>query len=285
MIDTTTTEADAVATIARAALDIDAREVDPNQPLIIERLRHDEHVQVTSLEAHLEQPLRARGTATLHEPADFAEYVNRLKLTQCTTLWADLDRSTVTAVLDDHATYSDPGWRSHTVALALKVDPDWQAWANYDGKLIPQDRFAEFLEETAHTVISPDAATMLEVATTFRAKRSADFSSSTRLQSGDVQFAYSEDTKASAGRKGSLEVPERFTVRVTPWIGVQPVELTARLRYRIDGEGRLGIGFALLRPDLAKRRAFAEIIASLREAIDGVPLLTGTAPEAIRPQQ
>lgn len=285
MTDATTTEAEAVSKLARAALVVDPREVDIDRPLVIERLRHDEHVQVRSLEAYLEQPLRARGTATLHEPADFAEYVNRLKLTECSTLWADLDRSTVTAVLDDHATYSNPGWRSHTVALALKVDPDWQAWADADRKLMQQDGFASFLEDVAHTVVSPDAATMLEVATTFRAKRSADFSSSTRLQSGDVQFAYSEDTKASAGRKGSLEVPEVFTIRVAPWNGVDPVDLTARLRYRIDGGGGLGIGFALLRPDRAKRDAFAAIIAKLREQIDGVPLLVGTAPAAVSPQQ
>ncbi|NUS00394.1 MAG: hypothetical protein HOV67_34660, partial [Kribbellaceae bacterium] len=53
-------------------LTVDPRGVDESWPFIIERVRHDENIQVESLEHFLTNPRRQKGTVTVHDPADFA---------------------------------------------------------------------------------------------------------------------------------------------------------------------------------------------------------------------
>lgn len=264
-------------------LDIDTRDITAESAFVVERYRDDERIEIQSLERHLPNPLFPRGTVTVHDPADFAQLVNRLADPHHSTLWADIDNNSVTAVFDDHALADVAGWRNHTARLALKVDPDWALWLGSNAKLGTQEWFADFLEQVAHTVIAPDAATMIEVATTFRATQKCAYSGGVRLKSGDVEFAYKEDTDAKAGISGKLEIPDSFTVRVSPWVGVDAVELTARLRYRLHG-GTLGIGYSLLRPDRAKQDAFALILNRMRENVnEDVPLFKGNAPSPVTP--
>lgn len=254
--------------------------VQPDTSLVVARLRHDELVHVISLEKHLDAPLRPRGTANLHDPADFTEYVNRLATPAYTTVWADPDAGRLVAVFDDHADYEDPGWRSHTATLTLKADPDWAAWLAMDNKPGGQARFAEHIENLAHTVIDPDAATMLELARTFDAKRNVNFRSGVRLDSGDVQLTYEEVTKAKAGEKGELEIPSAFTIRVAPFLGVPAADISARLRWRIT-DGDLSIGYALLRPDRVRRDIISALIGEMRDKLEAVPVFMGTPPPPV----
>lgn len=263
-------------------LDIDPRGIDEDWSFLMERVRDDERLEVTDLERYLTRPRRQRGTVTVHDWTDFAQLVNRLVDPYHTTVWCNADNGTFTAVFDDHGADQVAGWRSHTATLKLKDDPDWVRWLKADNNLMSQEAFALFLEDVAHTVIEPDAATLLEVATTFRATKKADYKGGVRLDNGDVEFAYSEQTQASSGGKsGKLEIPQKFTVRIAPWRGVDPVDLTARLRYRFDN-GTLGIGFSLLRPDRAKDDAFEGIHTRLREQINSdAPMFQGVAPQPV----
>ena len=52
--------------------------------------------------------------------------------------------------------------------------------------------FARFLEENMPDVVEPDSAELLEVALTFEAKKSVEFSSGVRLANGQIQFQYDE---------------------------------------------------------------------------------------------
>lgn len=261
--------------------EIDTSDITPEASFVVERLRQDEIVRVVDLEQHLLNPRRPRGTVTVHDPADFAQLVNRLADGHHSTVWADVDGNSVTAVFDDHATADVAGWRSHTAKLALKVDPDWTRWLECDDKLGDQEWFADFLENVAHTVIDPDAATMLEIATTFRATVGSNYSGGIKRQSGDVSLTYKQETEARAGASGQLEIPNTFTVRLAPWLGVDAVDVTARLRYRLR-DGNLRIGYSLLRPDRVKQDAFALILNRMRENVDvDVPLFKGNAPAPV----
>lgn len=259
----------------------DPYDLDGDSALVVTRLRHDERVEVTSLEAHLAAPLTARGTATLHDWTHFGDYVQRLGVEHHTTVWAQPDKGRVTAVFDDHADADSPGWRCHTAVLALQADPDWTAWINHNSRLGDQAWFAEHLEGLAHTVADPDPATMLEIAKTFDAKRNINFRSGIRLDSGDVQLTFEETTKAKAGHSGQLEIPAAFTVRAAPYSGMDTVDLSARLRWRIT-DGELAIGYALLRPDRALRDAMAALVGQIGERISPLPIFLGEPPAAIR---
>jgi uncharacterized protein YfdQ (DUF2303 family) len=279
-----TTDADAIAKLARQSVTLSPYPLQEDSALVVTRAGYDEHVRIADLEAYLDAPRRPRGRVTLHDHNDFANYTNRLTDLDTTTVWADVDNLMITAVINDHADDSDAGWRDHIVSLQLRSDPDWNRWTNSDDYLMPQGTFAEHIEATTHTIVSPDAATLLEIATTFQAKRHVDFQSGVRLSSGDVQLSYSESTTTSAGHKGNIEVPAEFTLALAPFVGTKPREVTARLRYRIEC-GHLSIGYCLVRPDLIRRAAFEAILAEVSEKLDTEAIYNGTAPSPVAPAQ
>lgn len=255
-----------------------AQAIDPDNldaGLIARVLRSDERLEVRDLEYTLAAPHACRGAAVIYDPQDFVSYVNRLA-DAGTTVWADPDHGTVVAVFDDHANGESPGWRRHRATLELRIDDDWRAWFQASGRLTNQEAFAEFIEDNLAAVVDPEPATMLEIATSFQARRNASFERGTRLQTGDVQLRWVETTTATAGSKGHLEVPEKSTVRLAPYVGVAAVELDARLRYRIT-DGHLRIGYALHRPDNAVREAFDRIRAIVAENVRS-PIHLGEAP-------
>ncbi len=285
--------ADNIADLVTAAADLGRRDIErelttttvhEDTSLVVARLHVDERIVVKNLESHLDSPLRPRGTASLHDPGDFTEYVNRLANPQYTTVWADPDAGRLVAVFDDHADFDDAGWRSHTATLVLKSDPDWAAWLALDNRPGGQARFAEHIEDLAHTVVDPDAATMLELARTFDAKRNVNFRSGVKLESGDVQLTYEEITKAHAGEKGELEIPSAFTIRIAPFLGVPAADISARLRWRIT-DGDLSIGYALLRPDRVRRDIISTLIGEMRGKLEDIPMFMGTPPPAIKPAE
>jgi uncharacterized protein YfdQ (DUF2303 family) len=255
--------------------------LDPSDPLVVTKVRNDERVEIHDLEKHLVEPTRARGSATVHTPDDFIALVNRLSNTDATTAWANVNTGTITAVINDHATWADPGWRDHTAKLVLQEDEDWKLWSQRDNTLCSQAEFSQFIEDVFHTVVEPDAATMLEVSRTMRAATRVDFEQAVRLDNGDVQIRYQEITDSKAGQKGQLEVPERVTVRLSPWRGVEPRDMDARLRWRIQ-EGRLLIGYRIVRPDVFRDEVFDGLVDKIHDGINAVPLYRGETPASLR---
>lgn len=277
-----TTEAMASAALGRVSTKVEPYDLSVSSSLVVVRVRHDEQVDIVDLERYLGSPRVARGHVVLHDHTDFALYTNRLAEPD-TTVWADAEKASITAVLNDHPDSSDggAGWRDHRVSLQLRVDNDWALWCKFDGQLMSQMAFAEFVESMLHTVASPSAADMLEISRTFQAKRSVDFKSGARLDNGDVQLRYEENTSAQAGRKGDLDIPTEMQLALAPYLGTNTGIVTARLRYRIE-DGKLRLGYQLARPDLVQRDAFLGVLATVREQLDTDAVFNGTAPTALR---
>ncbi len=228
------------------------------------------------LDKYAERPARQTGRVTLTDQDSFVTYVNRHCDFGCTTLWSDVDGGIVTGILNDHlASGESAGWADHRATLQLKLTEDWKFWATYDGKLLPQTVFAEHLEDFALNIVAPAAADMLEIAQSFQAKRGVAFKSSTRLKSGEVGLLYEETADARAGVKGTIEIPDTFTLKLQPFDGgPEYTDIVARFRYRIN-DGTLLLGYKITRPDLVKRAAFNEITASVAEGT-GLPIMAGT---------
>lgn len=231
------------------------------------------------LEQYAAVPRRATGLADFGEAESFCTYVARHKDPAATTLWGDLTEATVTAVLNDHEHRGGqglplPGWGDHRAVLQLAATPDWTHWTGADGKLMSQTAFAEFLEDGATALVRPAAADMLEVASTFQARTGVDFKSAVRLQSGETRLRYEETVNASAGKTGDLEIPSDITLGLEPFEGSPRYEVAARFRYRINN-GQLTLGYRLVRPDLARRQAFADVLATITNTL-GLPVLSGT---------
>ncbi|MFE6408193.1 DUF2303 family protein [Streptomyces sp. NPDC057837] len=230
-----------------------------------------ERVDLTGPE-HTGQIARKTGRTIVRDADSFLTYYAKHH-DDASEIYSDVEQLTVTAVLDAHSA-DEPGFGEHRLHLQLRRTRAWEEWLALDGKLVDQDRFANFLEDHLPYLESPDAATMLEIAQSIKATTKAEFQSSIRLQSGERKFAYVEDTKASAGAKGDLAIPETFVIAVPPFEGADAYRMTARFKYRLSG-GQLALGFKLEQPEERARAAFADVLATIAEGVD-TPILNGT---------
>lgn len=233
-------------------------------------------------EDYADRPRRQTGQVKLTDQDSFASYVNRHKDETATTLWSNVDAGTVTAVLNDHSNGIDVAAHGdHRAMLTVKTTDEWNHWIGRDNKQVPQVDFAEHIEEGAGSITvpedhpaAPDAATMLEVALHFQARRNIDFKSSQRLESGEVAFRYEEQIDGKVGQGGSIEIPGSFFLKLQVFQGGNEHTVEARLRYRIT-EGRLTIGYKLVRPAEVKRKAFEDLTSSI-STDTGLDVFAGT---------
>lgn len=249
-------------------------------------LHDSQRLELVATERWAASPARARGEARTLDPASFLRYVRRLE-SRSTTVWVCQSSPAapprVTAVLNDH--HEGPGWRDHRVVLDLAPTPLWAHWVGQDGELLSQLDFAEHVEDGIASVMRPPAAELLEIAQTFHATRSVNFSSATRVSNGEVQLRWHEDTQASAGRAGagSLEVPDRFVLVLEPWPGAGRVyEVAARLRWRLH-EGQLRIGYRLDRVDEVIGQAVTDLTDHLVAELPDRLVLCGAPPAPLVP--
>lgn len=236
--------------------------------------------------SRLSRPVRRTGVITLVDPASFADYVLRLR-TPDTTLYADRDAGTITAVLDDHpetsggrgADTAEAGFRQNRAVLRLRTGDDFGEWVAANSRSMTQAVFGDHVDMMAHTMVNPDAASMMEIATTLTAKGKIDIDSRVRLDNGDVTFSIVEETQLKAGRGSkSIEVPTTFTFAVRPWRGTDPVEFDARLRIKAGGHDGVSMSYKMLRVEETLDNAFAQVVGNVLSLLgDGFPMYLGSA--------
>lgn len=205
-----------------------------------------------------------RGTYTVTDVDSFLEYYAKHAEPEA-EIW--VNAAGARAVLNAFET--DPGeegWNpeDHILKLQLTASPEWARWAQASGRMFKQDEFAEWLQSAARDIVQPDFATVLEVAQSLEATAKVDFKSAYRTSDGQRGFRYEETTTAKAGQKGDLEIPSSFEVAVRPYIGQEPRLITARFRYRIQGDALL-LGIVIDRiPEILE-----EAVAAIRLQISG----------------
>lgn len=234
----------------------------------------------------LDRPARVKGTTCLDKPADFAGYLTRHQTAE-SVVYADKRSARLTVVFNGHdamepglsSTQGLAGFGDHRAVVNLVEDEDWTAWVEGSKRMHPQATFGELIEGLAHTMVTPDGATMLEIALSLTARSKIDYSSRARLDNGDMSFKFEQDTDVRAGKRGSeVEVPTQFTFRATPWEGVEPVEVTARLRVKPGPDGVL-MGYRIMRLGEAVDTAFDSVIAAVEANIpEHVEIFRGAAP-------
>lgn len=219
-------------------------------------------------------PRRKSGTTMVRDADSFLAYWSKHHDAD-SEVYADREGRKVTAVLDAN-THDGPRFGVHRLTLQLKHSEAFEAWAKWSAKLMNQTQFAEFLEDHRADIQSPPAADLLELAQTFQATTKVSFKSGSVLKSGQRQLQYVEETTASAGGKGQIEIPDAFQLALQVFEGAPVADaVTARLRYRIDSDGRLGLIFILDQLADVVNAAFEGVIAQLDEGV-GVPILRGT---------
>lgn len=241
-------EAAVVADLARQAATL--------QPVEPGELYVDGHGNVICLDSFGNHPRRKTGRYTFATLEAFIAYLKVFESDKL-TVWVPNREGSISAVLDDHSA-NVAQWGEHRATLTLEKTDEWQHWLARDGVLGTQQEFAEHVEKGVGEVWLPDGATMLELAQSFHASVGGAFKSVRRLQDGSLDVQVVEDIDAKAGFNGQIEVPKEFVLRLSPFIGEDPHELTARLRYRLR-DGALTIGYMLDRPNKILEAAFTAI--------------------------
>jgi len=222
-----------------------------------------------STDDYADAPRRPKAKRVVTDALSFVGYVNRHR-TPGTEVFANTSASEVVAVIDSHeGTNAPAGWQDHQLLLSLEHTKAWLAWAERDLGTNPrgwfgQQEFAEFIEDRALDVQDPDHATLIELATKFEATKSVEFGSAVRLDSGEVQFQYTETVGTKKGAKDSIEFPKELKLAIRPYIGGPIYFVFASFRYRIGADG-LRLGYALIRPETILEAAFSDIVTEIRE--------------------
>lgn len=227
---------------------------------------------VEDLEKLLLAPKRARGAVAAHDVATFNAYFNKFKGAD-SAAFGNQQGFQVVGIIDYHGP-STPAFREHRVTYTAPRSKEWETWKGANGRRMPQADFAQFIEDNVVDIRTPAGADVLEVSRNLQAQKAVVFNSALRLADGSQQFTYSETIDGSTA-KGTIKVPEQFTLGIPVFFGGAPYEVIARLRYRIN-EGKLQMWFDLYRPEHIEQDAFAHVVAEVTEAI-GTPVWMGVA--------
>lgn len=201
-------------------------------------------------------PARVTQAETVVEPASFIDYVTQFKSTTAICR-ASLGRNNITAVLDYHGRARETGDGavpqplSHTVTLQCPFDLDYAKWRAVFGNGLGHQAFAELLEDMAHTIAEPAIAELMDAINDLKIDRQVRFKSGRNDRNGTVQFTYEEvDTEGKPSAAGGrLNLPQEVKIVVSVFQGSDPVELVAKLRYRMD---KGVVAFILAVPGLDK---------------------------------
>lgn len=228
---------------------------------------------------HAERPERIKANVSVLDPESFCEYY-KLFADDNSRIFASEPERRVMAILDYHesaTTDADkqewPRWCAHKLTLTLRLSEEWVTWCQYNGLHMTQMAFAEFLEQAGLDVTDPSPATMAEVARDLEARTDVEFSGGAKTNSGAIVLKYSETTKASMAN-GTLSVPETFRITLPVFIGGEPINVLALLRYRLNG-GKLSLFYSLVRPEAAIREAFLAARDFISSEL-GVSILNGS---------
>lgn len=219
-----------------------------------------------AVEAARPAPSRKKGTVHLGDLDSFLTYVRQQGDPQRTRIYADVESRTLTAVFNDHMGVGDgddAGWRDHRAVYTAELSKEFENWLSHNGKQMEQEPFAIFIEDNIADVVEPAGDTLLKVALTLQAKNEVNFSSSRRLDNGQVQLQYTENLTTSAGGSDAMEVPNTFAIGARLFKGGAGYKIKARLKLRV-GAGKVKFWYELDRPHLAIEDAFKAYVEQAR---------------------
>lgn len=227
---------------------------------------HNECKLVLLTPDKLEKPRFLTADVTFHEPDRFMDYLNA---------WADeasrvfyTDGGEFMAVIDYHrpekTAPEQPGMAripqhgDHIARLKLVPSPEWKEWSDWNGKEMGQVGFAEFIEDHARDIVSPDPMTMLRIATGLQAQQNSTFRSAINQTNGAINVAFDNQIEGKV-QGTNQEIPAQFQVGLRPFMGTARYPVDCRLRYRVPN-GQLKLLYKALHLDVIVEDALAKVV-------------------------
>lgn len=241
---------------------------DKNNQMFV-ALSNDQKLEKFDLEKYGAAPAAITQEIAVVEVLSFVDYWQRFS-TDKSTIHARLKDKTFTAIIDAHAP-GQPAWQRHRCSLICRTSTEWETWHGSDKKSMDQIKFAEFIESNAIDIVQPAAAEMIQVALTLQAKKKVNFNSGVRLDNGQVQLGYHEQVQGTAGPKGELQIPEKFTLALRIFQGGEKYSVECHLRYRIN-DGQLTFFYQIIRPERLLEDAFDLVKKQVKEGCKGATI-------------
>lgn len=283
MQTTPKTEAEVIAELAKDATD-PARFTASGIPIAAVA----EGITLHSLERTNPSPSRTQARVVLTTLADHIAYVKLQRYEddddddQNTVMFADRHQLRFHTLLDYHIA-GTPSWLDHSVTTTLALSKQLQTWITKAGVWMPQEQFAEFLDENLGDIQEPTPATVLDFVECLQCTRKESFRSAMNQTTGEVQFVW-EKANATDERHN---IVRDFTLGIPVWHRGDPFAIKARLQHRIaekDGKAGVNFRFKLEQIDRIQDKLWDEAIAHLRtELADDATIYEGTAPTAPEP--
>lgn len=234
----------------------------------------------------LHAPVRPKGVFVAQDQASFRALVDGLRQPageggEAPALrprtYVDKEKRTALTVLNDIEA-AGPAHGDWRVFWQVKKSLAWAAWVQLASQgYVSQRTLAEFIEDWRQTIVQPDAATLMELATDMQGHKGAEFRSGQRLKDGTIQFSYVEEVRAT-NKEGVIDVPGMLTIFVAVFDGEPPIEIQARLRWEVDG-GKVKFRIVLPPVEEIEQGQMLAIAERLREW-GGTPLVMGAPPSA-----
>lgn len=182
-----------------------------------------------------------------------------------------------TALLDFHEGGSEQKAArvAHVAEYPVPLALEFSTWLAANGRPLSQMDFVGFIEANCVDVVTPDSASLMELALNFEAKSNVTFQSKVDRVTGGRALTYQEQVEAGAPSVGQVKVPEWLTLRLPVFEGGKAYEFRARLEYR-PSNGRLAIIYHLQRPHDVFRVAIKDLRAEIAAALE-TEILTGEA--------
>ena len=219
----------------------------------------------------LERPIKLNQLTSLHTAKDFIAYVDRFADNN-SVVFVDVLGGKIQAVLDFHEATKVESYNSnalqrhceHIANFRVNHTPEFLKIKENSGKKMTQMDFALFLEDVMPYINQPAAAELYEIVNTLQAKTSIDFKSGSRTDNGQVSLTYNENIEASAGRQGSLNIPEQIVFGIQVHRGGEHYALPARFRYRIK-DGSIALWYDLDQLEKAIEKSMEDTVTYIRE--------------------
>lgn len=222
--------------------------------------------KIIDLEKYLDAPTRIRDEREFIEADGFAGYCKDFARPN-TKYFASLKGQAVTAILDYDGP-SQPSWRTHVAKLVSVKTAEWVALMGVCGQWLSQTAFAEWLEAYNHIVISPDSASLVEVAMNLHGSVEGRFQSTINRHNGSVVFSFSEETTT-----GQVRVPQTIQVSVAPFHYSALSDITVFLRFRIE-QGKPRFQLAIPNAARVEQASLYSLFGAVSEGV-GKPVLIG----------
>lgn len=282
METTRKTEAEVIAELAKDATE-PARLTENGIPM----LAVAEGIALHSLERTNASPSRTQARVILTTLNDHIAYIKAqrggdVNGDQNTVLFADRNQLRFHTILDYHERET-PSWLDHSLTTTLALSKQLQTWLTKAGVWMPQEQFAEFLDENLGDIQEPTPATVLDFVECLQCTRKESFRSAMNQTTGEVQFVW-EKANSTDERHN---IVRDFTLGIPVWHRGEPFAIKARLQHRIaekDGKAGVNFRFKLEQIDRIQDKLWDEAIAHLRtELADNATIYEGTAPSAPEP--